>query len=67
MLARLTNPVTKKPAGKIVIGMGWHNPLQLPWEAADKSEYMLGVRHVACLIELHDRVQQQTPACSMGA
>eukprot|EP00798_Chlamydomonas_sp_ICE-L_P022119 gene22119-29179_t len=31
---RLVNPVSKKPAGKIVIGMGWHNPLQLPGEAA---------------------------------
>lgn len=29
---RLTNPVTKRPAGKIVLGLGWHNPLQLPGE-----------------------------------
>ncbi|GLI67567.1 hypothetical protein VaNZ11_011794 [Volvox africanus] len=27
---KLTNPVTRKPAGRVVLGMGWHNPLQLP-------------------------------------
>ncbi|GIL57334.1 hypothetical protein Vafri_12599 [Volvox africanus] len=27
---KLTNPVTRRPAGRVVLGMGWHNPLQLP-------------------------------------
>ncbi|GLC41809.1 hypothetical protein PLESTM_001241900 [Pleodorina starrii] len=27
---KLTNPVTRKPAGRVILGLGWHNPLQLP-------------------------------------
>ncbi|GFR44254.1 hypothetical protein Agub_g5456 [Astrephomene gubernaculifera] len=27
---KLTNPVTRQPAGRLVLGLGWHNPLQLP-------------------------------------
>ena len=27
---KLTNPVTRQPAGRVVLGLGWHNPLQLP-------------------------------------
>ncbi|KAG2431181.1 hypothetical protein HXX76_009709 [Chlamydomonas incerta] len=27
---KITNPVTRQPAGRIVLGLGWHNPLQLP-------------------------------------
>ncbi|EFJ46513.1 hypothetical protein VOLCADRAFT_118102 [Volvox carteri f. nagariensis] len=27
---KLTNPVNRKPAGRMVLGLGWHNPLQLP-------------------------------------
>ncbi len=27
---KLINPVTKKESGRIVLGMGWHNPLSLP-------------------------------------
>ncbi len=30
---KLTNPITKRPAGRIILGMGWHNPLQLPGTA----------------------------------
>lgn len=30
---RLVNPVSKQPAGKIILGMGWHNPLVLASEA----------------------------------
>ncbi|KAG2486785.1 hypothetical protein HYH03_014584 [Edaphochlamys debaryana] len=27
---KLTNPVTRQPAGRVVLGLGWHNPLALP-------------------------------------
>lgn len=30
---KLTNPITKRPAGRIILGLGWHNPLQLPGTA----------------------------------
>ncbi|KXZ46909.1 hypothetical protein GPECTOR_39g403 [Gonium pectorale] len=27
---KVTHPVTRQAAGRVVLGMGWHNPLQLP-------------------------------------
>ena len=38
---KLTNPVTRKPAGRIVIGLGWHNPLQ-PAGAPPKGGWVGG-------------------------
>lgn len=42
---KISNPVTRKPAGRLVLGLGWHNPLQLPG-APPKGMPFLGVSHV---------------------